>query len=130
MNKPRGCKPNCGKCCGIVLCNITEYRKIEAYAANHGVTPIRQGLMCPWYQCGKCQVYEVRPLMCRIFGHVKRMECPEPDVHLTRMSKGEEARKLSGYGNNEPLFLHEACYTFDEIKSILETVGVKMKPIP
>ncbi len=71
------CDFGCSDCCGIVQCHGWEYQRIEAYAKNHGIVPAEQGVTCPWYQGGKCSVYEVRPFVCRLFGHVNgdRMTC-------------------------------------------------------
>lgn len=57
------------------MCSDAEYATIERYVAEHELTPQRQGLTCPWYQDGKCQVHPVRPGVCRLFGHVENMVC-------------------------------------------------------
>ncbi len=44
------------------------------------------GLTCTWLHEGRCSVYEVRPLICRLWGATEAMPCPfgcEPDRVLT-----------------------------------------------
>lgn len=74
---------------------------------------------CPWFQNQRCQVYEARPLLCRLFGRIQGMKCNEPDVQFTQISKGDEARQLYGYGDTEPRFLHEACHSIEEIEVLV-----------
>lgn len=69
------CDTDCGGCCGVVLCKEGEFQKVTEYAAEKGLTPIKQGLTCPWYQEGTCAVYPVRPGICRLFGHTEGLEC-------------------------------------------------------
>lgn len=69
------CDDGCGECCGPVICKPHEYDAVVKYAAKHGIQPVRQGITCPWYQNGRCAVYEARPPVCRMFGHVPGMVC-------------------------------------------------------
>jgi Fe-S-cluster containining protein len=75
---PMRCDEGCGACCGVAPVTETEFRRIERYVKDHGITPIRHDdddEQCPLYQDGKCTVYPVRPLICRIFGHTERLTC-------------------------------------------------------
>jgi Fe-S-cluster containining protein len=125
-----GCKPGCSECCGIVLCNKDEYDRIAAYAKKRGILPIKQGSLCPWHQGGKCAVYQVRPLMCILFGHVTGLLCPEPEAHFTRMGPCEDARIMEAYRKKQgqPMFIHEVCFGIKEIRTLLEQEGVKLTP--
>lgn len=69
------CDSGCGACCGVVLCKEGEYQKILAHANEHGISPMQQGVTCPWYQNGGCAVYPVRPGICRLFGHTEKLAC-------------------------------------------------------
>lgn len=69
------CDEGCGACCGIAPCHDHEFRAVEEYAREHGLVPLDQGVTCPWYQGGKCQVYPVRPWVCRYFGHIPGLKC-------------------------------------------------------
>lgn len=70
------CDDGCGECCGIVPATQKEFDRVMDYAAEHGIKPAHQGKTCPWFQEGRCTVYEVRPLVCRLFGHTRLMTCP------------------------------------------------------
>src|SRR5574342_1171606 len=83
------CDRHCGDCCGIVLCHFDEYDRVERYAKEHGIVPKPQGRICPYYQDGQCTVYEVRPMVCQLFGH-------SPDLVCSR-----------GYNRNLPDDVHE-----------------------
>lgn len=69
------CDAGCGECCGIVLCKEGEYQKVIEYAESNNITPVQQGVTCPWYQQGTCSVYPVRPGICRLFGHTESLDC-------------------------------------------------------
>lgn len=78
---------NCGKCCGLVPVTVQEIHTIKKYllehkqAQNFAVQHSKQGLTCPFRneKDKKCEIYDVRPLICRLFGVVegKFMQCPQ-----------------------------------------------------
>ena len=67
---PMRCDEGCGACCGVAPATETEYRRVERYIEEEGITPVADGdeLTCPFYQQGRCVVYPVRPLICKLFG--------------------------------------------------------------
>lgn len=98
------CDDNCGQCCGIVICKEHEYQKVVKYAADHGITPKSQGSTCPFYQQGRCQVYEVRPFVCQLFGHSPKLTCCKGyNVNIPAITERRLTRK---YGKPDR-FLHE-----------------------
>lgn len=109
------CDTNCGECCGPVMATEGEFTAIEQYAAKNGLSPVKQGLTCPWYQGGQCTVHEVRPALCRLFGHSPRMNCPHGynvNIGGTLLRKWNE--KVGGASR----FLHEAIegWTVEDLK--------------
>lgn len=70
------CKEGCGSCCGYAPATTTEFNRIMRYVRANGIVPVDQGMTCPFHQGGKCAVYEVRPLSCKLFGHVEGITCP------------------------------------------------------
>lgn len=70
------CDPDCGMCCGIAPATEEEFALIRNYVKVKKITPVDQGITCPVYLNGTCGVYPVRPLACRLFGHVEKMSCP------------------------------------------------------
>lgn len=110
------CDSNCGDCCGPVSATEGEFATIEQYASEHGLTPARQGLTCPWYQRGECAVHEVRPALCRLFGHTPKMACPRGyNVNISGTLLRKWNTKVSGGAR----LLHEAIegWTFEDLKT-------------
>lgn len=100
---PMRCDVGCGKCCGPVPLSETEYQRVRRFMAKHNVRARDNGILtCPLYQDGRCAVYQARPTMCRVFGHVPKMSCPHgynvnvDDRHVLRMlrSMGHATRML------------------------------------
>lgn len=63
------------------------------YARERGIRPIDQGLTCPWFQGGRCAVHPVRPMLCRLFGHVPQPQMQCSRGHNRNVSR-EDARAL------------------------------------
>ncbi len=74
------CKENCGECCGPIRWSLAEEIVIRDYLEKKGLEYRRIKSLfdkCP-YLTGdrKCEIYEVRPLICRAYGVVEGLECP------------------------------------------------------
>jgi uncharacterized protein len=86
------CKRGCSECCGPVIFTKAEWERLPEEQRKNATS-----LTCP-YSCedGKCEIYEKRPLLCRLYGTVKRLECPynAPEKFLT---KEEEDAILKDY---------------------------------
>jgi uncharacterized protein len=94
----------CGECCGVIPVTSAEFEKVKQYAFLNGVTPLDQGLTCPFRQNNRCQVYPVRPIICRIFGHSVKLVCPKG--HNVLVSERTLSRAVTR--NGEPShILHE-----------------------
>lgn len=65
---------------------------------GHVPKGLRSDGMCPMLaHNGKCRVYSVRPYICRLWGCVKEMRCPqgcEPERWLTRDEAHEILKRL------------------------------------
>lgn len=80
------CKPGCHDCCGPVPFSKEEWERVDNKKPQ-------TALDCPFicespFQSG-CEIYEARPLLCRMFGTVDNplMICPygcAPDKLLTQ----------------------------------------------
>jgi len=92
------CKRLCQQSCGPIVMNRLEWERIKerrkglpmfASAEN------RQTLTCPYLDetHGSCSVYAARPLICRLWGVVKRMRCPWGCAPAKWMSD-KQARRL------------------------------------
>lgn len=111
------CDDGCSDCCGPVLCKPAEYRDVVEYAQKHGITPLRQGITCPWFQDGRCQVYPVRPWVCQMFGHSPRLICSRG--YNRNVPKAKERKLTAGYGldMDTAMLLHEV---FDDYAEVLK----------
>ena len=116
------CDDGCGACCGIVPASRAEYDAITQFAKRKGLMPVAQSHTCPWYQGGKCSVYEVRPTMCKVFGHVPEMSCIKGynrnvSAKIVRnMITDSKARK-------DTVLLHQSLVDFRVSASIDEVLG-------
>jgi Fe-S-cluster containining protein len=63
------CKPGCTDCCGVIIFSRWEWEQIEDKR-------VATSLTCP-YACKEgCEIYEQRPILCRLYGTVQGMKCP------------------------------------------------------
>lgn len=115
------CDPGCGECCGIVLCNSAELHRMRDWLELHELCGTRNGRTCPLYQHGRCIAYIVRPLSCRLFGHVPEMRCPRG--YNKNISRGRAARMMqSQYPNPEDFeFVHSLVYETEEIEALIRS---------
>jgi len=70
-----GCKGLCAESCGSVAMAPVEQRRIAGYGVR---LPLMAAFTdsCPALVAGRCSVYEVRPMVCRLWGAVEGMPCP------------------------------------------------------
>lgn len=113
------CDRGCGECCGPVTCTKPEYDSITEYAASHGIAPAAQGITCPWYRDGGCSVYEVRPWVCRMMGHVPRLHCARNYDVLIGEKKERKAFEQYMRVGEPDCWLHAAVYSESETMSLL-----------
>jgi len=71
------CK-QCGRCCGLIPCCRNEADSIRAFVDKHKIKlSFDRGLTCPLLgEDKRCSTYEVRPAICRAYGHSVMMMCP------------------------------------------------------
>ena len=86
---PEGECTGCGRCCGeSVRTHFVEFLNIYEYMKKHNLiskafkerlltfyfTELVEVRECPFRDHGKCLIYPVRPLVCRLFGHIEENE--------------------------------------------------------
>lgn len=68
------CKGLCAESCGPVLMSAAEWQRI---IDRLGYEPKGdETLICPMLEEGRCSVYDIRPMICRLWGMTKQMRCP------------------------------------------------------
>ena len=102
---PMKCDDGCGDCCGIAPCSEEEFEKIKLYVREHKIVPVAQGIKCPLYIDGKCSVYEVRPMICKVFGHSPPLACSR-GYNVDDLSRDDIRRLLWSAGNRPGGKLH------------------------
>ncbi len=81
------CKKLCQSYCGVIPMTHLEHERMEGVAGKIETTelPLPHGTFrvmmtgdgtCPMLRDGKCSVYEVRPMICRLWGLVEKLRCP------------------------------------------------------
>ena len=92
---------NCGGCCGPVPVSKDEAEQIKKYITNTN-PKIGKGnfLNCKFRVDGKCSIYPVRPIMCKLFGVTKGMSCTNGNTKEIDGRKFLEGYKSIGLLNN------------------------------
>lgn len=62
-------------CCGPVLASSVEMARLPRKSKPEQDAALA-AFSCPHLGAGGCQVYEERPLVCRLFGTTPRLACP------------------------------------------------------
>lgn len=115
------CDTGCGECCGVVPATETEFRAVERFIAEQGITPAAHtDGTCPFYQNGGCRIYPVRPLVCRLFGHAADplMTCPRG--YNVNVPERDVVRMLRANGKTTHV-LHELAPNWEEVKHMIPT---------
>lgn len=116
----------------MVSVSAWEGRKIARYMVQNEITPLRQGLTCPFFQDSHCAIYPVRPVICRLYGHIPdpRMTCPHGynvDIkpHLIRRIHEEYNQSIRG----GPLVLiHKLVYSDEECRDLWKAATAPNEP--
>lgn len=77
------CKGKCARSCGPIGCSSGERKLIEDRAGRE-LTAVLD--TCTMLKNGRCTVYSIRPVICRLWGVVPSMPCPhgcEPEWEMT-----------------------------------------------
>ncbi|MDF1582727.1 MAG: YkgJ family cysteine cluster protein [Methyloprofundus sp.] len=69
------CKEGCHDCCGPVTASSVEVARLPIKSDAEHEQALAE-LNCPYLGENGCEVYEERPLICRLFGTTKNLSCP------------------------------------------------------
>ncbi|UWG96806.1 YkgJ family cysteine cluster protein [Dehalobacter sp. DCM] len=84
------CKEGCVGCCGPIPFTKWEWERIED---KRKATELN----CPYAIKGRCNIYEKRPLICRLYGAVRKMKCPYGCQPESFLSKKAEKKIVEAY---------------------------------
>lgn len=95
------CQGKCQESCGPVFMSRLEWDRIKS--ALGWVPRGGKSLTCPMLHrgSGKCRVYEIRPMICRLWGIVESMPCLwgcKPSHNLTDREGHEFLRRADELG--------------------------------
>lgn len=95
------CQGKCWRACGPLWMTRLEAKRLVR-ASGRPLKIVGPDLLCPFLTTdGRCSGYDARPLICRIFGAVEKMRCPEgcvPDRWLSDEEAGELIRRINKIG--------------------------------
>lgn len=119
---PFPCKDGCDSCCGPVPFSLSEWARtglpLSEAAPFEGlpgavvsIKRVKKGdtlqVVCRFNTGGGCEIYDARPLICRMYGHTPTLECREGLESEARLDQewmieryrrvvAEEAQSLGG----------------------------------
>ncbi|MGE5472361.1 MAG: YkgJ family cysteine cluster protein [Bacteroidota bacterium] len=85
------CEPGCHDCCGPVTASSEEMARLPVKSAEAHAAALAE-LSCPHLGERGCQVYDERPLICRLFGTTPRLVCPRGKGPAEMIRPAIEAR--------------------------------------
>lgn len=111
------CKGLCWGACGPVPATATERETIRRFAEEHAIPFVDltrerslgllldgltgalsdDELRCPYLADRRCSIYQVRPMLCRLWGAVENMPCPfgcQPKGGLLAQREGHRIMDL------------------------------------
>jgi len=69
------CKEGCHDCCGPVTASSEEVARLPEKSEQEHDEALAE-FNCPYLGEQGCEVYEERPLICRLFGTTPKLACP------------------------------------------------------
>lgn len=95
------CQGRCQESCGPILMSRIEWQRIQRRTGQRA-PKLRADLTCPFLSAvGRCTVYGVRPMICRLWGLVPSMPCVfgcQPERWLTEEQGREYLRRANEIG--------------------------------
>jgi len=85
------CKAGCHDCCGPVTASAEELSNLPVKSDQQHEQALAD-LNCAYLGENGCEVYEERPLICRLFGTTESLPCPHQKRPEKLLNKKTEAR--------------------------------------
>lgn len=94
------CLPGCHDCCGPVPASRWEQAQLPAVSEAKR-SEVAETLNCPHLGPQGCQVYDQRPILCRLFGTVESLPCPHGRRPLVLLP-GHVEREINRFFSDVP----------------------------
>lgn len=85
-----GCIPGCFDCCGPVPFSRWEWGQVKDKRQATGI-------LCPYASKDGCEIYEQRPIICRLMGATHSLPCPHGRRPIKLLSKKKELKLMQKY---------------------------------
>lgn len=114
------CQGKCQEACGPIACSTVEAEQMRRFAGRPLSFSAINGKCTYLNQHGRCDVYPVRPLVCRVFGASEKLPCiwgckPTQPL-LTEMEEGLLFLKVLQLGGGEPMMsMPDDMEVFDQL---------------
>ena len=117
----------CGECCTDLLpLTREEVRRLQVYAWKHRLKEHSQApffdpgatdLTCPFRNQaeGRCEVYEIRPKICRSFICSKPIEQAKRERDLLHQRREVHSLRYEVFGDRKSLSILERYYTIEKL---------------
>lgn len=89
------CTPGCNLCCGPTPCNAIEQQALNIHQAVTPINPLNN--TCLFSTPNGCSKYNDRPLMCRLYGTVKMLQCPKNNKPKEFLTPKQEKKLMQNY---------------------------------
>lgn len=126
------CPPGCGECCGILFPSLAELRNIQDWCIEHHIEykgfNYDLNVNCPYLMADKrCQIYPVRPFLCRIFGitdvqHLRCKKCQPINGTLPRIQADHLYRQVYLQGKEKS----QTEKHKRELNEMMKKLGIKL----
>ena len=93
------CVESCNaECCGIVPMPIQKYnifkRKIKKKIIDNmrlgnNIVLITKDGSCAFLNNNKCSIYDNRPMICKLYGTIEKLQCPYVDINGNKRTDQE-----------------------------------------
>ena len=93
---------HCHKCCGPIIWFEPEEILIRDYLQRNNLKRIiwttnefkKNNMICPYLSNGRCKIYPVRPIVCRLQGNINELKCKSSNnVNLLSKTKLNSIRR-------------------------------------
>jgi hypothetical protein len=114
------CQGKCQEACGPIACSSAEAEIMRRHSGQPLSFDARTGRCSYLNDAGRCSVYPVRPLVCRVFGASQKLPCvwgckPAAPL-LSELEEGALFLKVLEVGGGEPVVsLPDDRALFDEL---------------